>query len=241
MAYRFPSRPAWFFIIAFVSLLAAGAWWLAPTVVTAARLPRLRAFFEAPAERGDWLLRAGERCGQAPFAQPTTGYLGFGYGDSWRPGHRHTGFDIFAPSGLNETPVYAAYPGYLTRLADWKSTVIIRIPQDPLQPTRQIWAYYTHMAGPAGDSYLSPEFPPGTTERYVEAGTLLGFQGNYSGDPANPVGIHLHFSLVLDDGAGRFRNETRLENTVDPSPYLGVRAGVFDDWSRPVRCEAVGG
>jgi len=56
----------------------------------------------------------------------------------------------------------------------------------------------------------------------VQAGTLLGYQGNYSGDPANPTGIHLHFSIVLDDGAGNFRNELEIDNTVDPLPYLGI-------------------
>lgn len=168
---------------------------------------------------------------------PSTGYLGFGYGDSWSIGHRHTGLDIFAANGLNQTPIYAAYPGYLTRLPDWKSTVIIRIPQDPLEPPRQIWAYYTHMAGPSGDTYISPDFPPDTNEKFVEAGTLLGYQGNYSGDPANPVGIHLHFSIVKDDGTGQFLNETRMENTLDPSPYFGVKAGVFDDWTEPITCD----
>src|SRR5690606_10798710 len=120
-------------------------------------------------------------------------------------------------------PVVAAYAGYLTRLPDWKSTVIIRIPDDPLQPGRQIWTYYTHMADAHGNDYISPEFPPGTTERFVEAGTLLGYQGNYSGNPADPVGMHLHFSVVRDDGRGRFMNELLIENTLDPSPYLGVR------------------
>jgi murein DD-endopeptidase MepM/ murein hydrolase activator NlpD len=154
---------------------------------------------------------------------PTDGFIGFLWGDSFRPGHTHQGLDIFGGEGLNVTPIIAAYPGYLTRLPDWKSTVIIRIPEDPLRPGRQIWAYYTHMADAAG-----PEFPPGTNEVFVEAGTLLGYQGNFSGDPNNPVGIHLHFSIVLDDGQGKFRNELEIENTLDPSPYLGlpVNAGL---------------
>ena len=61
------------------------------------------------------------------------------------------------------------------------------------------------MADPAGNSFISPEFPSGTYEKYVEAGTRLGYQGDYSGDPYNPVGLHLHFSIVLDDGHGNFR------------------------------------
>lgn len=227
-----------FLLLSFFSIFALLAlWWLAPTIATFTRLGRLREFFEHQSERSAWLINAGARCGSAPFMWPSTGYLGFGYGDSWSIGHRHTGLDIFAASGLNQTPIYAAHPGYLTRLPDWKSTVIIRIPQDPLEPTRQIWAYYTHMAGPGGDSYISPEFPPGTNEKFVEAGTLLGYQGNYSGDPANPVGIHLHFSIVKDDGTGQFLNETRMENTLDPSPYFGIKAGVFDDWTEPITCD----
>lgn len=216
--------------------VAALAIWLWPTVVTTPRLARLFEYFESPAAHADWQIKAGERCGDAPFLLPTDGYVGFGYGDSWRPGHRHTGFDIFAPTGLDATPVLAAYPGYLTRLPEWVSTVIVRVPEDPLEPGRQIWVYYTHMADPNGVSYIDAAFPPGTFEVYIEAGTVLGRQGNFSGDPGNPTGIHLHISIVRDDGQGAFLNETRMENTLDPSPYLGLEAGVYDDWSRPIVC-----
>ncbi len=40
---------------------------------------------------------------------------------------------------------------------------------------------------------IDPEFPPGTNEVFLDAGALLGYQGNYSGDPGNPTGVHLHF------------------------------------------------
>lgn len=175
-----------------------------------------------PASHPEWKIKHGERCGQAPFIMPTDGLVGFIWGDSFRPGHRHQGLDIFGGGDLNETPVFAAYPGYLTRLPDWKSTVIIRIPEDPLQPSRQIWTYYTHMADEEGRSYIQSQFPPGTNEVYIEAGTLLGYQGNFSGDPNNPTGIHLHFSIVRDDGNGNFLNELEIRNTLDPSPYLGL-------------------
>jgi hypothetical protein len=78
------------------------------------------------------------------------------------------------------------------------------------------------MADPQGNSLVSPEFPTGTAEVYVEAGTLLGYQGNYSGDPNNPVGVHLHISVVKDDGFGNFTNELEIKNTYDPSPYFGM-------------------
>jgi hypothetical protein len=92
------------------------------------------------------------------------------------------------------------------------------------------------MADPKGNAFISADFLPGTTEQYVEAGTLLGYQGNYSGDPGHPIGMHLHFSIVKDDGRGRFLNELKIENTLDPSPYLGLKGNVNDDWSEPVKC-----
>ena len=185
----------------------------------------------------EWALQAGKRCNDAPFLFPTNGYIGFVWGDSFRLGHRHQGIDIFGGTDVNLTPVIAAYPGYLTRNPDWKSTVIIRVPDDPLQPGRQIWTYYTHMANPEGESFISTEFPPGRSEVYVEAGTLLGYQGNFSGTPGNPVGVHLHFSIVLDDGQGGFRNELDIQNTLDPSPYLGLPLNAEDIGDEVPVCE----
>lgn len=94
-----------------------------------------------PSDHPEWTISAGERCGDAPFLLPTNGFVGFLWGDSFRPGHQHQGIDIFGSRELNQAPVVAAYPGYLSRLPDWKATVIIRIPQDPFQPDWQIWAY----------------------------------------------------------------------------------------------------
>ncbi len=168
------------------------------------------------------IVPALSRCGEAPFIMPTTGLIGFLWDDSFRPGHRHQGIDIFGGTAVGETAVYAAYDGYLTRLPEWKSSLIIRIPSDPLQPGRQIWTYYTHMADKSGQPLIADVFLPGTEEVWVTAGTLLGYQGNYSGSPGNPTGIHLHFSIVKDDGQGKFLNELEIENTIDPSPYLGM-------------------
>jgi murein DD-endopeptidase MepM/ murein hydrolase activator NlpD len=188
----------------------------------AVRSGRVVAWITNPGAHPEWAVLAGERCEEAPFIFPTFGFAGFLWDDSFRPGHRHQGIDIFGGAEVGITPVIAAYPGYLTRLADWKSSLIVRIPEDPLDKNRQIWTYYTHMADPHRNSLISSEFPPGTSEIYVEAGDLLGYQGNYSGDPGNPVGTHLHFSIVLDDGENGFRNELDIRNTLDPSPYLGL-------------------
>lgn len=179
-------------------------------------------FIRNPDSHEELVLPALSRCGDAPFVLPTRGMIGFIWGDSFRPGHNHQGLDIFSGMGVGQTPVFAAYDGYLSRLTDWKSTVIIRIPSDPLSPERQIWTYYTHMADPSGRSLIAADFPPGTSDVFVSAGTLLGYQGNYSGTEGNPTGIHLHFSIIKDDGEGQFLNELEISNTLDPSPYFGM-------------------
>ena len=186
------------------------------------RTAQVFSWFRDPTSRPELMMVAGTRCGNAPFVFPTNGLIGFIWDDSFRIGHHHQGIDVFAGTDVGITPIYAAYPGYLTRKMDWKSSVIIRLPSDPLEPIRQIWVYYTHMADPGGNSFISEEFPAGISEVFVEAGTLLGYQGDYSGDPNNPVGVHLHISIVKDDGFGNFTNELEFENTYDPSPYFGL-------------------
>ena len=186
------------------------------------RSPQFLAWYYDPAGHPEWEISPGERCGDSPFSMPTSGFVQYLWDESFRPGHRHQGIDIFGGADPGVTPVYAVYDGYLTRLPDWVSTIIIRVPSDPLQPSRQIWTYYTHMASGDGDSYIAPEFPPGTSEVFVKGGTFLGYQGNYSGDATNPTGVHLHFSIVKDDGQGLFLNEAKIRNTLDPSPYFGL-------------------
>lgn len=189
---------------------------------SAARTSQVIEWFGNPASRPELMMALEARCGDAPFIFPTNGLVGFIWDDSFRPGHRHSGLDIFGGTDTGQAPIVAAYPGYLTRQADWKSTVIIRVPEDPLEPSRQIWVYYTHMADAGGNSFVSPEFPQGTQGVFVEAGTFLGYQGNFSGEPGNPVGVHLHISIVKDDGFGNYLNELDIENTYDPSPYFGM-------------------
>jgi len=201
------------------------------------RARRLSEWLQNPSAHQSWALQAGNICGNAPFVMPSPGYVGFIWGDSFQPGKKHQGIDIFGGQAAGETPVIAAYSGFLTRLPDWKSTVVIRLPADPLDPHRQIWTYYTHMADADGTSYISPEFPPGKSEVFVQAGSFLGYQGDYSGDPNNPVGVHLHFSIVQDDGSGNIRNELKIENTIDPSPYLGLRLNASQNPSSIVVCE----
>lgn len=223
--------------IVFVALVAAAGTAYYLYRPNSARLLAFRTWINNPASHPEWKLAAGSQCRAAPFHFPTDGFVGFLWGDSFRPGHTHQGIDIFAGTEVGVTRVVSAYPGYLTRLPDWKSTVIVRVPDDPLEPGRQIWLYYTHMADQEGNSFIASDFPPGTYDVPVDIGTLLGYQGDYSGDPNNPTGIHLHFSIVEDDGNGKFKNELEIDNTLDPSPYLGLPLNAYENRDRVPVCE----
>jgi len=212
-----------FFLIAlFAGLLLVIGYYMVRSAFRPMRFLHFVEWRRDPEGHADWTVEANTSCGDAPFLFPTNGYIGFLWDDSFRPGHRHAGLDIFGGTEPGITPVYAAFDGYLTRKADWKSSIIIRIPNDPLNPGTQIWTYYTHMADQEGNSFIVDQFPPGTEAMFVPAGTLLGYQGNYSGDVNNPTGVHLHFSVVKDDGSGVFLNELQIRNTIDPSPYFNL-------------------
>jgi peptidoglycan LD-endopeptidase LytH len=216
-------------LIPLVLLLGVGYWIYPRNSSDNQRTQRVIAWIKNPVKHPEWLTRAGQRCGKAPFQLPTDGYIGFLWDDTFQIGHSHQGIDIFSGTDGNITPVYAVYPGFLSRMPDWKSSLIVRIPSDPLQPGRQIWIYYTHLAGPSGESYIEENFPPGAEDIPVQAGELLGYQGNYSGQSGSPTGVHLHLSVVLDDGKGRWLNELRIENTLDPSPYFGLTLNANDN------------
>lgn len=229
---RRPARPRLAAAVFALLLILCGALILGGVAVqprlavAAEQLLRLRAWFADPVSNPEWTVLAGVRCQpDAPMLMPTAGYIGFGWDDSFRPGHRHSGYDIFTPDrAVNVTPIIAAYDGYLTREPGWRSSVIIRHPDFPaVVPGEQIWTYYTHMASADGSqSFIAPQFPPGTRELFVPAGTLLGYQGNWSGNAAAPTGIHLHFSIVKSTPGGGYADETDIANTYDPSPFLRV-------------------
>lgn len=193
------------------------------------RSPRADQFWQWA--RGDETARADlvtvqrEACPGAPFVLPTDGFIGLLYADPNGPYSAtapHQGIDIFSNAQPGIMPVYAAYDGYISREGSWRSALIQRVPDDPLSPGRQIWLYYAHMADEDGHSFIEPTFPPGASEVFVERGTLLGYTGDYNGGALRDVWVHLHFSVVQDDGRGRYANELEFSNTIDPSPYLGL-------------------
>ena len=68
------------------------------------------------------------RCGDAPFIIPSSGFIGLLWRDPAAPYNsvrRHTGVDIFGRGESGSVPIYAAYDGWLTRLDNWTSTVVI--------------------------------------------------------------------------------------------------------------------
>ena len=76
-----------------------------------------------------------------PFILPADGFIGLLYADPSGPYSRsnpHQGIDIFSQGDPGQTPVYAAYDGYITRQEDWRSTLIQRVPVDPLEPGRVV-------------------------------------------------------------------------------------------------------
>jgi hypothetical protein len=202
----------------------------------------IRRWFDHPEDRPQLTTIQRTPCPGAPFLLPSDGLIGLLWRDPGAPYNllkRHTGLDIFGDGTPGTVPVYAAYEGYLTRLPDWVSSVIIRH-DDPLHPGRTIWTYYTHMASRDGESYIVADFPPGTKEAWVEQGTLLGYQGEYAGSSRVPIGMHVHFSIVKSDADGSFKNEAHLNNTLDPSPYFGMPLNIKSRPERPIQCSTAG-
>lgn len=232
----------WLWALLVIAVVAAGAslwmWrWYQRNGVSDSNLV-IRRWLTDPSSHAELITPGYVACPDAPFILPSEGLVGLLYRDPAGPYdvlRPHTGVDIFGAGPSGTVPIVAAYEGWLTRLDNWRSTVIIRH-EDPLQEGRTIWTYYTHMANRDGtQSYIVEDFPPGTREVYVEQGRLLGYQGEYNGD-AFRVAMHLHFSITTSDADGGFRNEAVLGNTLDPSHYLGLNVDFSTRPTFPIRC-----
>lgn len=215
------TRKVWLVFVLATGLIGVAGLTLLGRTYLGGRNKMVINFLRNPGEYPEYEVKALTRCGDAPFLMPSRGFIGYLWDDSFKLFNRHQGIDIFAGTDAGKTPVYAPFDGFVTREEGWRSSLIIRIPQDPLNPGRQIWLYMTHLADAEGNSFIDSAFPPGTYDKPIFAGESLGFQGNYSGDPTRPVGVHLHFSIVRDDGTGKYLNELDIDNTLDPTPYLG--------------------
>jgi peptidoglycan LD-endopeptidase LytH len=237
--YATPRRRIVLAAFALVLLLVSG--WVALQLYSWSRsnsTPYIYRWFADASNRPALMTVRTEPCPGAPFLLPSSGFIGLLYADPAAPYNllgRHTGVDIFGDGAPGQVPIVAAYDGYLSRLPTWRSTVIIRH-EDPLQPGRTIWTYYTHMASRDGSvSFIEAAFPRGTSDVFVAQGQVIGYQGDYGGNRS--VGLHLHFSIVTGDSEGNFLNEAVLGNTLDPSPYLGMELGANTLPARPIDCD----
>ena len=215
------SRKSFLVLLLSVSIIGLAGLYLLGQAYLGGRSKMVIDYLRNPEQHPDYEVEALVKCNNAPFLMPSKGFIGYLWDDSFKPFHRHQGIDIFAGTQAGKTPVFAPYEGFLTREEGWLSSLIIRVPQDPLHPERQIWLYMTHLADAEGNSFIDSAFPPGTYDKPISAGDLLGYQGDYSGNPDRPVGVHLHFSIVKDDGMGNYLNELDIANTYDPTPYFG--------------------
>ena len=164
----------------------------------------------------------------------------------------------------NTVPVYAVADGLLMRRPNWKGSVAIQH-DDPVRSGEKVWSYYGDMAsGWDDESFVVPDFRPGSEGVAVKAGQLLGYQGQWSGQQGNPIWVHLHFAVVPALADGSFPSEivglvpeeefapedvglegepapedTELRLALDPSPYLGtIRSQVMGvpTWL-PLHCQ----
>jgi len=87
------------------------------------------------------------------------------------------------------------------------------------------------------ESFVADDFPPGTFAKPVKKGQLLGYQGDWAGFVNYRVGLHVHFSIVTSEDDGSFKNEGALDNTLDPSPYLGMDVKIDNLPQRPIQCD----
>jgi hypothetical protein len=199
-----------------------------------------------------------EACPGAPWRLPTRSDLGMWW-ITYQIGFMGEGYE-------NTVPVYAVADGLLLRRPDWKGSVAIQH-DDPLRHGEKVWSYYGDMAsGWDDESFVVPNFSPGSERVPVKAGQLLGYQGQWSGQPGRPIWMHLHFAVVPALADGSFPSEivglvpedefapedvglveehepapreTEPAFALDPSPYLGtVRSQVMGapTWL-PLRCQ----
>jgi hypothetical protein len=153
-------------------------------------------------------------CPSTPWRLPTSG----AFGVQWR----ENGLNIFGWGSKNTVPVYAVADGFLTRYSEWEGALVIRH-DDPLNPGDKVWTVYADMLSASGNaSYILDDFPPGSSEIPVNAGQLLGYQGEWSGRIYWPMPAHLRFAVVNEAPSSIMMNDDLFKNAVDPTTYLGI-------------------
>ncbi len=134
---------------------------------------------------------------------------------------QNNGLDFSSGQGQkNKIAVYAVADGLLTRQTDWFDAVAV-LHDDPLQSGSQVWTYYAGMAAANGvDSFVSQDFPPGSTNVTVKAGQLIGYQGTWSGKPLWATWTHMHFAVIKPAEKNNFPANLTHAERLDPTQYL---------------------
>jgi hypothetical protein len=169
-----------------------------------------------------------EACPGAPWRLPSDGSLGIGWMED--------GLEFFGRGKAVEVPVYAVADGELLRLPGWTDTVAI-LHEDPLRPGKKVWALYGAMASANGaESFVSRDFPEGTTNLPVKSGQFLGFQGTFSGNPQWPKWAHLSFAITEGTPDGSIPTSPSEVVILDPAPYLGLIIEAGNESPQPLKC-----
>ena len=144
---------------------------------------RVLQWINDPQAHPDWAVQVGQRCGEAPFQLPTSGFIGYLWGDSFRSAT----VTRASTSSAGRSPGRSRF-ARPRRLPDPPAG--LEIVADRARPARPAAAGapdldLLHPHGRPGRQPADrPRFPPGTNEMYIKAeGTLLGHQGNFSGTP----------------------------------------------------------
>jgi hypothetical protein len=170
-------------------------------------------------------------CPSAQWQMPTSG----GFGIQWS----ENGLNVFGWGNKNTVPVYAVADGVLTRPSAWEGAVAIQH-DDPLNPGDKVWTVYADMLSASGhESYILDDFPPGSTEIPVNAGQLLGYQGEWSGRIYWPKSIHLRFAVVNEIPSSIMMKDDDFKNALDPTLYLGISLndGDASPYLQTLRCK----
>jgi hypothetical protein len=145
---------------------------------------------------------------------------------------------LFGTGNEGELPVVAVADGRLIRRRDWPRAVALEH-DDPLHPGETVWTYYADLGASNGrTSFVAPQYPLGSEGAFVPAGTVLGYQGTWSGREYWPAWVHVRFAVVRGPAPGVFPEALTPEVLLDPAPYLGLTAAATatDANVQPLRC-----
>jgi hypothetical protein len=171
-----------------------------------------------------------DACSGAIWRLPTDASLGIEWTKS--------GIDFFGYGKEGSIPVYAVADGLLTRLPGWVDAIAI-LHDDPLNPAKKVWSYYSGMADDNGtESYVLADFPAGITNIPVKSGQVLGYQGSWSGVPLWRKWVHTSFAVVdASGGQNSFPEEISAQITLDPVSYLGLNIDTGNKNLQALKCE----